>query len=77
MYLSIAFCLIYFELHLVEELEKKFPKLLLVPEEASKAAEALSKDAALQDMLQNGLAVHLMSVLFPRSAFISTVPHSL
>lgn len=40
----------------IEELEKKFPKLLLVPEEASKAAEALSKDVALQDMLQSGFA---------------------
>ncbi|UCG58531.1 MAG: hypothetical protein JSU70_03280 [Phycisphaerales bacterium] len=40
----------------VGELEKKFPKLLLVPEEADKGADALSKDAALQDMLNNGFA---------------------
>jgi tetratricopeptide (TPR) repeat protein len=40
----------------VAELEKRFPKLLLVPEEADKGAEALSKDAALQDMLHSGFA---------------------
>lgn len=38
----------------VEKLERTYPKLLLVPEEAAKAAEYLAKDVALQEMLHNG-----------------------
>jgi tetratricopeptide (TPR) repeat protein len=40
----------------VDELKRRFPKLLLVPEEAEKAAEALSSDKVLQDMLNDGFA---------------------
>ncbi len=40
----------------VEELEHRFPKLFLVPEETEKASEALSEDVALQEMLQKGFA---------------------
>lgn len=40
----------------VEELEKRFPKLFLVPEEAQKAVEALSTDNVLQELLQSGFA---------------------
>jgi tetratricopeptide (TPR) repeat protein len=38
----------------VGELQRRFPKLLLVPEEAEKASEALSTDKVLQDMLNDG-----------------------
>lgn len=38
---------------IVTELEKRYPKLLFVPEEANKAAETLLKDSDLQNMLQS------------------------
>lgn len=41
---------------MVDELQHRFPKLFLVPEEAEKAAEALSTDKVLQDMLNDGFA---------------------
>lgn len=40
----------------VSELEKKFPKMFLVPEEAEKAAEDLSADQQLQDLLEEGFS---------------------
>jgi tetratricopeptide (TPR) repeat protein len=40
----------------VEELGKRDPKLFLVPEEATKAAEALSDDKILQELLETGFA---------------------
>ncbi len=40
----------------VAELEKRFPRLLLVPEEADRGAEALSADTALQAILDGGFA---------------------
>jgi len=44
----------------VDELQGRFPTLFLVPEEAEKAAKALSSDKVLQDMLNDGFA-HLES----------------
>jgi tetratricopeptide (TPR) repeat protein len=40
----------------LEELERRYPKLFLVSEEAAKAAKDLSEDKALQELLQSGFA---------------------
>lgn len=40
----------------VDELQRRFPKLFLVPEEAEKAITALSSDEGLQNMLNRGFA---------------------
>ena len=41
---------------ILQELEKKYPKLFLAPEEAEKAASTLSEDKALQELLQSNFA---------------------
>jgi tetratricopeptide (TPR) repeat protein len=40
----------------VEELERQFPKMFLLEEEAEKAVKALSVDVKLQEMLSDGLS---------------------
>jgi tetratricopeptide (TPR) repeat protein len=39
----------------IEELERRFPKIFLLPEETEKAVDALAKDTVLQNLLEDGL----------------------